>query len=216
VISELLAWDGASSAESRAAALFQTFYHRLITNLLEPELGSDIVVAYTEIFNQCLAPLNQILSDPSSPWFHRVSRKALVEKSLLDALSELQARLRSPMEQWQWGQLHSLLLRHPLGGSRFLGPIFSRGPFPSPGDSATVNSGFFNHAHPYQHGVGASLRTILDLGHWESSTFIVAGGQSGDPFSPHYDDQLEHWREGAAIQLYYGEEKMGSWPVMVL
>jgi len=212
----LTAWDGACSTDSPAAALFHAFYHCLAGNLLEPELGPDLAIAYTEIFNHCLAPLDRILRDPVSPWFARAPRKALLEKSLLAALSDLTRRLRSPMEEWRWGRLHSMTLRHPLGLGSLLGPILSRGPFPSPGDGATVNTGFFNHSHPYEHVVGASLRMVLDLDRWDHSTFIVAGGQSGDPFSPHYDDQAEPWRRGNAIQLYYEEKAMKDWPVLLL
>lgn len=212
----LAAWDGGCSIENGAAALFHVFYHRLMVDLLEPELGPDLVLAYTEIFNHCLAPLHQILEDPASPWFDRAPRKALVERSLTAALSELTDRLRSPMDDWRWGRLHSVTLRHPFGRGRLLGPLLSRGPFPSPGDGATVNSGFFNHSHPYEHVVGASLRIVLDLGRWDRSTFIVAGGQSGDPLSPHYDDQAERWRRGDAMQLYYDEKAMKDWPRLVL
>ena len=132
------------------------------------------------------------------------------------ALRELTDRLRSPMEEWRWDRLHSVTLRHPLGLGSLLGPILSRGPFPSPGDGATINSGFFNHSHPYEHVVGASLRMVLDLNRRDRSTFIVAGGQSGDPFSSHYDDQTELWRQGNAIQLYYEEKAMKDWPVLLL
>ena len=192
----LIGWDGTCDEESVAAAIFHVFQYRLMANLLVPALGEDLFSAYVEIFNQCLMPTHQILRDPNSRWFSTKSRQELVEKSLQEACEELKTSLGDDVGLWQWGKIHKLMLNHALGRFRLLRPLLNIGPFPSPGDGTTINTGFYRHSSPYAHTVGASLRFVIDVGTWQQSGFILASGQSGHLFSPHYRDQT--------IALAYG------------
>jgi penicillin amidase len=212
----LLRWDGSCSEASPEAALFHLFYQRLITNLLTPILGQELFIAYVEIFNQSLAPVDNILRNPQSPWFEFSSRQALVKKSLQEATDELAQRLGADMEQWRWGKLHTLTLQHPLGRIRVLAPLLSIGPFPSPGDGVTINMGFYRRSNPYEHVVGASLRMIIDMAAPERSLFILPSGQSGHCFSPHYRDQTQLWRQGRYIRLSHDAEEAKEWPLLTL
>ena len=51
----------------------------------------------------------------------------------------------------------------------------------------------------------ASLRMASDVGEWEQARFVLPGGQSGNPFSPHYGDQFELWRLGDAFPIAWSE-----------
>ena len=35
----------------------------------------------------------------------------------------------------------------------------------------------------------------------DNSRFIIATGQSGNPFSPHYGDLVERWRDGDSFTI---------------
>ena len=50
---------------------------------------------------------------------------------------------------------------------------------------------------------GAVARYVFDVGNWEDSTWIVVGGASGDPASPHYIDQHEAWSRCELIPMRY-------------
>ena len=215
-VERLIRWDGNCSGKSSEAALSHVFHHRLMVNLLTPELGEELFLAYTEIFNQSLAPIDSILRDPQSPWFVLRPRQALVKSSLREACEELIQRLGADMEKWSWGRLHTLTLNHPLGRFKILAPFLSLGPFPSPGDGVTINTGFYRRSNPYQHVVGASLRMLIDLGDWSRSGFILPSGQSGHFFSPHYRDQAELWRRGEYIRLSHDEKEINKWPLLIL
>jgi penicillin amidase len=215
-VEKLTLWDGNCSEESAVAALAHVLHQHIMENLLLPVLGKELFVAYKEIFNQCLVPIEQILRDPQSPWFDSLPRQALVEKSLREACEELTRRLGADMDQWRWGRIHTLTLQHHLGRSKILAPFFSIGPLPSPGDSVTINMGFYRHSDPYQHIVGPSLRMLINVGDWRLSRFILPSGQSGHFFSPHYGDQTELWRRGNYIQLCCGEEEIKNWPLLIL
>jgi penicillin G amidase len=55
-------------------------------------------------------------------------------------------------------------------------------------------------AHPiigdqrtYETDLLASYRGIFDLADLEKSTYVIPGGQSGNVFSPHYQDMVTRW-----------------------
>ena len=59
---------------------------------------------------------------------------------------------------------------------------------------------------PVVHGPG--LRMILDFADLDRSRFIIAGGQSGNPLSPHYHDQVERWRDGRFLTIVGGGDDL--------
>ena len=200
-VDRLLSWDGRCEARSVEAAIFHVFHHRLMANLLIPALGEELFLAYVEILNQCLVPVDQILRNPDSPWFASRTRCELVAVSLREAMVELERELGANTKQWHWGRIHTLSLTHSLGRLAFLRPALSVGPFASSGDGTTINMGFYRHSDPYRHTVGPSLRFIIDLGNLNNSSFIIPTGQSGHLFSPHDRDQTNLWLNGGLLSM---------------
>ena len=212
----LLRWDGRCAEDSVAAAIFHVFHHRLMFNLLAPALGEKLFSACVEIFNQSLAPTHKILKTPDSPWFEVNSRQKLVITSLREACAELASQFGHDRELWQWGKIHHLTLTHSLGRSKWLKPLLSLGPFPTPGNGTTINMGFYRHSTPYAHVVGASLRFIVEAGKNSRSEFILTPGQSGHLLSPHYGDQTELWRTTRYIPFSDSEERTHRDHILVL
>ena len=124
--------------------------------------------------------------------------------------------LGDDMEHWQWGKIHTLTLSHSLGRVAFLRRMLTIGPLPAPGDGTTLNMGFYRHSNPYAHTVGASLRFISDVGHWEQSRFILSSGQSGHLFSPYYADQTALWRDGQTIGIHLKQDQAAPAGCLVL
>ena len=54
---------------------------------------------------------------------------------------------------------------------------------------------------PFINVHGASYRGVYDFADPDSSVFITSTGQSGHPFSRHYDDLGELWRRGEYIPM---------------
>jgi len=209
-------WDYDCTVQSAGAAVFHVLYHRLMWNLWGETLGDELFASYTEILNQPVAPLDDILTDPASVWFRGTTRKEVLTTSLREAHAELTKRQGSTPTDWSWGRLHTLTLAHALGNNNWLAPFFSLGPFPVDGDGVTVSNSYYRHSRPYDQAVGASMRMLVTLSDPIRSSVIIVPGQAGNPASPQYRDQFELWRSGRAISLAESEEEMRDWPVLVL
>jgi penicillin amidase len=87
-----------------------------------------------------------------------------------------------------------------------LDKIFNRGPYPIGGDHTTISQA---GRLPDEFGSNvtclANLRAIHDIGNWDENRFVLAGGQSGNPFSPHYDDLLKFWLKGKTVSIPWTE-----------
>ena len=72
------------------------------------------------------------------------------------------------------------------------------------GGPYTVNRGdsrVGSASSPFSHVHGATMRAVYDLSDLDNSRFIIATGQSGNPFSPHYSDLVERWRDGESFTI---------------
>ena len=197
----LLAWDGRCDAGNIDGSIFHLFHYRLLRNLLLPTLGEELCCAYTEILNQCIVPTDRILADPSSIWFSRQSRDALVLTALREACDELQEKFGSDIEAWQWGKIHQLHMTHGFGRKRVFKHPLGIGPLPTPGDGMTINLGFYRHSNPFTQTVGSSLRFVAVLGETIRSEMVLPSGQSGHPSTVHYSDQTGLWIKNKLISL---------------
>ena len=54
------------------------------------------------------------------------------------------------------------------------------------------------------HVHGPSLRFLMDFADPDGALFAIAGGQSGNPLSPHFSDGLADWRDGGYRMLKDG------------
>src|SRR5262249_48695540 len=92
-------------------------------------------------------------------------------------------RLGPDESRWIWGEFVKVQFPHPLAQAPFIGSQFDIASFPQRGSSTTVNA-----------GSAVSMRFIADLANWDNTRLGIALGESGDPKSPHWKDQLDDWR----------------------
>ena len=209
-------WDCDCRAESAAAALFHVLYHRLMENIWEKDLGQELFLSYTEILNQAVAPLDDILVDAGSVWFRNIPRKEVLAASLREAQAELTKQQGPDPTEWSWGRLHTLTLAHALGNKKWLAPFFSLGPYPIDGDGVTVSNSYYRHSRPYDQAVGASHRMLVTLSDPIRSRFVIVPGQAGNPASSHYRDQVEIWGAGHTIPYTESDVERKEWRLLVL
>jgi penicillin amidase len=188
---ELRAWNGRAELDSRAAALFYSWFEAL-----RRRVGEDEFRGKPMYFPR--STLEAILEAGDSPWVDDVTtpqRETLAELSAA-AMTEAVASAGGK----SWGELHATVIEHPLGVvgalNRTLG--LNVGPFPNRGSGNTVNvAGYGGTRPPFTNSYGPSQRHVVDMADPDGAGgFVLPTGQSGLPFSVHYQDQTPLWREG--------------------
>jgi len=193
VMLETLAdWDGMMTPESGEASLSELALRHILRLTLDPKLGAATTDSYLTLAGYPYMFLQNLLDDPANPWWDG-DRAGVLTKSLRAAMDELTASVGSNPAKWTWGNLHTFTFSHPLGSVGALRPIFNRGPYPTGGNWNTVDSGAYYADKPYAMGLGPAYRIIADPADWDASLSIIPSGESGQPFSPHYADQIKSW-----------------------
>jgi penicillin amidase len=206
----LLEWDGAMGADSAAAALYHVWRARLLRDVIRPRLEAaspGLFEQHFSVHQLAVYAADRVLLGDDPAWYPQ-GKAAAVEAALVGAVEDLEAAQGPDPAAWRWGAIHALLILHPMGAvgsplGRWLARWLrlNRGPFPQPGDGSTVNLSAYVPAAPFRPLVGPSLRVIVDLKNPGASRWVIPGGSSGDPFSPHYADQLEPWRRGEYLPM---------------
>lgn len=218
VIRHLQTWDGGMRVDRSEASVYETFTQRLAYRLLEPRLGElaqyyigkgiTPVLAETSILGErCREWIFHILEQPDSDWWDTgqgETRQQQILLALRDAVDMLKSKLGPNFQNWAWGRLHTLTLSHTLGAKKPLDQLFNRGPFPIGGDHDTIwNTGIARHTLESGPTVGPPFRFIADLEDLGRSLGQLLPGQSGQPTSPHYDDNIKLWFKGEYHPMLY-------------
>lgn len=200
-------WDGACSTESKAAAAFHVVQYQLLLRIFGERLGEDTLLAYLEHFNESLVKLDKIMAEEQSEWFGKEGRNGAVASALEASARWLGKELGPETAGWTWGRLHQTIFEHPIGGQTFSATFFNLGPYPTPGSIGTLNAGQFFYAYPFRHYVGASYRHVIDLSDANDSHYVLHTGQSGNPLSSHYRDQVDLWLSGQYVPMRPSSER---------
>jgi penicillin amidase len=160
--------------------------------------------------------LSRLLRTQPPDWFKRSWPEQIVE-ALASVVRDLEAVHGPDPTRWAWGRLRVLRMRHVLGGKRWLHQVFNLGPVPCGGDTDTINqASVFPLAPTADCKNIASLRAVIDVGAWENSRFVLPGGQSGNPLSPHYGDLFLLWQRGEGVPIAWTPDDVRAAAVATL
>lgn len=209
----LAAWDGDVNPDSVAASIYATLRYHLERQAYAQMGALRTGVVGHGIFQ--IAPGEEALSRRSLPgilarikadWYISDapawpgadrSWKAILQESMRLAVNDLRQHFGADMQQWHYGRLHTLTLRHTLGRTSMLAPIFNRGSWPIGGDIDTICKGSAPHIvgrEPVP--ILPCYRQICDTSDWDASICVLISGQSGHPASRHYTDMTALWLRG--------------------
>lgn len=172
VVAEVLDWNGELRVDSHAALVYETWMAKMPQALFGAKLGARV-------------NLDTVLKSLEAGGQDRA-----LEESLTAAITAMRGN--------SWGDVHTILFRHPLGKTEW-----NVGPLARPGDANTVNA---TSGANLRQTAGASYRQIIDLADWDRSVMTNTPGESGDPQSKHYADLAQDWANGIYHPMAYSRK----------
>jgi penicillin amidase len=202
-------WDATMAQNSAAAALWWTFWGDYLRAVFRPwwkaakvpvhkdPPGLSVLPQNQVSLDQVLAswtrsdPANRAFSPPGGP--HRTAPEVM-RAAFATAVAHLSATLHGAPSSWAWGRIHSRQFP-----SVTQADALGYGPRASGADAWTVNAadgGLVSHQGP-------SWRMIVAwAGHGTATgEGVYPGGQSENPASPWYEDQMADWWNGRYLAM---------------
>ncbi|WP_163400615.1 penicillin acylase family protein [Flavobacterium fluviatile] len=215
-VAVLKSWKGTHNIGDVGPTIYNKWIYLYMKNTFEDEMGSDNFNLFlgTSTGKQVIA--RQIVNE-NSVWWDNVktknikeTRDDIVSKSFYEAIAALKKQLGDSVSDWKWGKVHTVEHEHPLGKVAALRKLFNVGPFDSPGSNEVINNLFFgyNDEGKYYTKGGPSTRRVVDFSDIENSWSILPTGQSGNPFSKHYDDQAEMYNAGKFRKMKLNKDEI--------
>jgi len=205
----LRGWDGTMGVDSAAATIWQTFWGLYLGDTFQPWWNAYQVPykRFNElaVTNSVQGPLTEdleawTLHDPANAAFtppHGARRTAsdVMRQAFAETVDTLTKRLGPDPRGWRYGRLHSRAFP-----SLARIPSLGYGPRPSGGDERTVDAADGGAVAT----AGPSWRFVMDWGghgggssESGSAVGVYPGGQSENPVSPWYENQIAAWWDGA-------------------
>jgi len=84
---------------------------------------------------------------------------------------------------------------------------------PAEGDRDTINNSYFSYDNPFDVNKISSYRVIVDLSDMDNAISMNSTGQSGDPLSRFYSDNIRKWARGEYKTLFFDKDSIerNSW-----
>ncbi|MEM7173236.1 MAG: penicillin acylase family protein [Pseudomonadota bacterium] len=200
-------WDGHMDVGRPEPLIYYTWIWALTELILADDLGPDFA-AFQRGDARLLATL---LSDQPHWCDHSESQdkqetcEELIVLALENAFDALTGGFSRDELSWRWGDAHIAHFPHPVWSRLpFIDDLINYG-LEAPGGNDTLNRGsarFRGEAeNRFEDVHGPGMRVVFDLANLNNSRFNLAGGQSGNPLSPHYGDLVVPWRDGLYFKL---------------
>lgn len=216
-LSLLKEWDGAMAMDKPQPLIFAAWMRQFIKQLMADEMKD----AFTLVWNYWPEFSIRVLrnEDGVARWCDDVSTKDKTEtcgdqlaSSLEAALKDLSGRHGADPAKWRWDSEHIAKLNH-LGFGQIpgLGALFNM-QTPIPGGAHTIDRADhrLGSSTPFAAVHGSGFRGVSDLGAPEKSAYVIASGQSGNVYSPHYADLVPIWAKGEYIDINRQPETGGE------
>jgi penicillin amidase len=192
----LRSWDGKAVIDAPQPLIFnawvRSFADLLLQRLGVPPEARAAAAPWPDLAERALSSGGAVLCPGDCD--------QLLSESLRASTDALAQRYGADPGAWRWGRAHQAVFAHPLlRAVPILGWLVA-GRIAAPGDETTIDrGGFWPGGFADVHG--PSFRGVYDLADLERSRFVMAPGQSGNPFSPLARNFLRRWRDGATITI---------------
>jgi penicillin amidase len=200
-------WNGAMRADRPEPLIFEAWARALARRLYADELGTNFPRFWGYRPEFTLRVLDNVggqahwCDDKATPAIEDCASR--IRLALADAVEELGHAYGNDPARWRWGDAHPAIHRaQPFGLFPVIGRFFNREIAISGGPYTLLRAeNDMASPTPYAAIHGAGYRGIYDLGEPDNSRYIISTGESGNLFSPHYDDLMQLWASGGYIAV---------------
>ena len=196
----LARWDAAFRADSAAALLFDLICELLSAATVRayyaqvPNIAASAHVMERRTLHEEVITGNPRMLMGATSW------DAAIGQALAAAFGALTLRYGDDLSAWRWDAHHRMPWEHNLGRGGELAALLNPAPVPVGGDANSPLSTLTERGPAAPHGV--SFRILMDLADLNATQICVPPGNSGQPGSPHYADELDRWRDVEYHPLY--------------
>ncbi len=130
----------------------------------------------------------------------------IIIRSFKASISELSNKYGSDTLKWKWGDIHRIIITHPLGTVKILDRIFrfNSREYRVGGSGHTVCPYSYKAGFVVNHG--ASERHIYNTANWDESLTVIPTGNSGIPASEFYLSQTDRYINGLFYRDLFSEQ----------
>ncbi len=187
----LRGWDFVTDVDSAPALAYMEATNALLDATVVRHYGGDAFNAATPEGEQRWTLLRALRLDDPAALGDAPGWDAAIEAAMASAMRSLRERFGADTSRWRFGDAHWMTWRHNLGRDRELGEVFNLPDTPVGGDGATVWATQARFGRGSDHGV--SYRQIIDMRDPNAMQIVIPPGNSGQPGSPHYGDNVQRW-----------------------
>ncbi len=187
-----------NDAHSAGALIWEHWYIELAKTVFAGALTPEDVqglLGQNYMLNHALDRL--ITDDHESPWWQG-RREALLRESFAATVGRISENYGNDPAQWRWDAALGVSFRHELGG---VSSRFNRGPYPWGGGNPTLGRARYKYSKPFEARAGATVRVVAEMADPMRVRAVIPGGQHGNAWSRHYDDQIGAWLAGELFEL---------------
>ena len=184
ILAALSRWDGSMGRDKPEPLIYHAWLHAIMRRQFHDTYTSDV-----------MWPRMWALE-------HQAISQDVIQTAFNDALAGLTTKYGTAWNKWRWGSEHIAPLKHPLWSHVPVLNQLTSLATKTDGDGHTLRRGApLDYSNPFLAEHGAGYRGVYDLGNPAQSLFMIAGGESGQLFSPHYGNLRSDWSAGNFITL---------------
>ncbi len=182
ILTEMQEWQYQYDSAATAPSFFEHWFDALADTLWDEVAPFGSKLPSRDRTAQVLEGWGELKWVDVAATPQREDIRQLLLISYNKAMRQLTHAYGAAGKNWQWGRVKHTEMKHMLQI-----PGMGYGFVATSGSKGTVNATGQSH--------GPSWRMVVECGHDEVRAWgILPGGQSGNPGSAHFNDQLEDWR----------------------
>jgi penicillin amidase len=196
-------WRGTHEMEEVEPTIYYRWMHAVIKDVFKDELGEEKYLTFRGTI-VCENTFPLVLQNSDSPWWDDQSTeeiesaRQIVNSAFRTAMDEIIEDRGEDSSTWQYGKIHHLTHKHAMGEVEILDDLFNVGRYevPSAKDALCKYEFKLTDTVDFEVFSGPAMRVSVDFGDVNASESILPTGQSGNVFSPYYDNQADMYHSG--------------------